>query len=104
MELDQQVRSYLVQNLLYIDDASQYDNDASFIGEGLIDSMGVMELVTYVQSRFGIPVEQHEVTPDNFDSVSKLVAFIRNKQSAEMQTNGTHAGTGRATASRTIAP
>ncbi len=34
MELDQQVRSYLVQNLLYIDDASQYDNDASFIGEG----------------------------------------------------------------------
>ncbi len=104
MELDQQVRSYLVQNLLYIDDASQYDNDASFIGEGLIDSMGIMELVTYVQSRFGISVEQHEVTPDNFDSVNKLVAFIRNKQAAGMQANGAHAGTGRTTASRTTAP
>lgn len=104
MELDQQIRKYLVENLLYVDDASQYDNDTSFIREGLIDSMGVMELVMYVQSRFGITVEQQEVTPDNFDSVNKIVAFIRYKQSVAIQSEGTHAGPGRVAAERAPAP
>ncbi len=104
MELYQQIRSYLVENLLYIDDASQYDNDTSFIGEGLIDSMGVMELVTYVQTRFGVTVEEHEVTPDNFDSVNKLVAFIRGKHAIKIQPKGNHAGSGRVAAQQTTLP
>ena len=77
MELVEQIGKYVRNNLLYVDDGFEYDNDTSFIGEGLIDSMGVMELLTYVQSEFDITVDQHEVTPDNFDSVNKLAAFIR---------------------------
>jgi len=80
MELVEQIGKYVWNNLLYVDDGFEYDDDTSFIGEGLIDSMGVMELLTYVQSEFDITVDQHEVTPDNFDSVNKLAAFIRRKQ------------------------
>src|SRR6266516_2750966 len=98
MEIDKQIRKYLAENLLYVDDAFQYDNDTSFIGEGLIDSMGIMELVAYVQSEFRITVEQQEITPDNFDSVNKLVNFIRQKQTGETQSaqaDGNYAGSGR---------
>src|SRR5713226_7441258 len=98
MDLEKHIRKYVAENLLYVDDDFEYDNDTSFIGEGLIDSMGIMELVTYVQSDFDITVEQQEVTPDNFDSMNKLVAFIRRKQ-AELaqsaQSGGNHAGPGR---------
>ena len=80
MELVQQIGKYVSNNLLYVDDGFEYDNDTSFIGEGLIDSMGVMELLSYVQSEFDITVDPNEVTPDNFDSVNKLAAFIRRKQ------------------------
>jgi acyl carrier protein len=85
MELEEHIRKYVTENLLYVDEDFKYDNDTSFINEGLIDSMGVMELVTYVQSEFDITVEQQEVTPDNFDSVNKLVTFIRRKQAVKAQ-------------------
>jgi acyl carrier protein len=85
MELEKHIRKYVTENLLYVDEDFKYDNDTSFINEGLIDSMGVMELVTFVQSEFDITVEQQEVTPDNFDSVNKLVAFIRRKQAVKAQ-------------------
>jgi len=81
MELVKQIGKYVTENLLYVDDGFEYDDDTSFIGEGLIDSMGVMELLAWVQSTFDISVDQQEVTPDNFDSVRKLANFIRRKQS-----------------------
>jgi acyl carrier protein len=85
MELSQQIKEYLGSNLIYVDDGFDYDNDASFIREGLIDSMQVMELVLYVQSSFGIPVEQEDIIPENFDSVNKLASFIRRKQTARAE-------------------
>ena len=85
MELNKQIGKYITENLFYVDDGFEYDDDTSFIGEGLIDSMGVMELLAWVQSTFDITVDQQEVTPDNFDSVNKLADFIRRKQSALVQ-------------------
>ena len=83
MQIHTRIREYLAANVLYVDDAFQYDDDTSFISEGLIDSMGVMELVEFAQSEFGIKVEQHELLPDNFDSVNRLASFIGRKIGAE---------------------
>jgi acyl carrier protein len=80
MNLAQRISKYVSENLLYVDEGFEYDYDTSFIGEGLIDSMGVMELLNFVQSEFDIQVEQQEVTPDNFDSINKLAAFVARKQ------------------------
>jgi len=85
MELDQTICRYLADNVPYVDDGFEYGNDTSFIDQGLIDSTGVMELVMYVQSEFDITVDPHEVTPDNFDSVNKLAAFVRRKQAVLVQ-------------------
>jgi len=80
MELEQQICTFLCDKVLYIDDVFEYSNDSSFIEEGLIDSTGVMEIVGYVESAFGIAVDLHEVTPANFDSINKIAAFIRSKR------------------------
>ena len=79
MTLENAIRKYLADNVLYLDDGFEYANDTSLIGEGLIDSMGIMELVAYVRTEFGVDVQQRDVVPDNFDSVEKLVAYIRRK-------------------------
>lgn len=79
MEIEAQIQQYISRNLLFSDGAFQYDNHDSFLQEGIIDSMGVMDLVTFVGSNFGVQVEPADVTPDNFDSVSKLAGFIRRK-------------------------
>jgi len=88
MELTSQISKYVAENLLYVDEDFHFDNDTSFIGDGLIDSMGVMELLTYVQSVFDITVDQNEVTPDNFDSVNKLASFVRRKQGVMTYSGG----------------
>ena len=80
MALEQEIREYIARNLLFSDDGFEHDNDASFLEEGLIDSMGVLELVMYVGSSFGITVDPIEVTMENFDSVNRLAAYIRRKQ------------------------
>ena len=39
--------------------------------------MGVMELVAFVEASFGVKVDDHDITPDNFDSVRKLADYVR---------------------------
>lgn len=77
MEIEKRIRRYIIDNLFYLDDGFEYTDNTSLIGEGLIDSVGIVELVTYVQAEFGITVAQRDITLDNFDSVAKIAALVR---------------------------
>lgn len=76
------IRDYIAKNLLFSESGFSYDDDASFLDEGIVDSLGIIELVTFVEKQFGISVADQDLVPDNFDSVRKLDAFVRRKQSA----------------------
>ncbi len=82
MQVEPQIREFIATNLLYSTEGFPYADDTSLIREGIIDSLGVVELVEFVQSRFGIKVDQQEVVPDNFESVARLGAFVRSKAPA----------------------
>jgi acyl carrier protein len=79
MAIEANIKEFLAKNFLFSDEGFPYGDDTSFLQEGIIDSLGVMELVTFVQSTYHITVDPLEVTPDHFDSVSKLAAFVRSK-------------------------
>jgi len=81
MEIEEHIQRYISENMLFTEGRFDYDNDVSFLQEGILDSVGVMELVGFVESHFGIRVSPNEVTPEHFDSVNKLAAFVRSKQS-----------------------
>ena len=78
-QIEQAIRDFIATNLLYSKDGFTYPDDASLLREGIIDSQGVAELVTFVQTRFSIQVDQQDVRPDNFDSVASLAAYVRRK-------------------------
>ncbi len=78
MQIENRIRQFIVKNLYYTEDDFIAD-DASFLETGVVDSMGVMELVAFVQSEFGVEVAQEEVVVDNFDSIRKLANFVRKK-------------------------
>jgi len=75
------IRDYLSQNFLFSDQGFTYEDDASFLELGIIDSFGFMELLHWVEHEFSISVADDELVPDNFDSVCKLSSFILGKQS-----------------------
>ncbi len=80
MEIEDQIKQYLAQNLLFSEDGFHYADTASLLEEGIIDSMGVMELVMYIGTNFEIQVDPADVTPENFDSVRKISDYVRRKK------------------------
>jgi acyl carrier protein len=80
--IEERIRTYIAENILFSNNGYPHADDASFLEEGIIDSMGIMELVMFVDETFGINVEDEELVPDNFDSVSRLAAYIRRKAPA----------------------
>ena len=78
MNIENRIREFIVKNLYYAEGAALSD-DASFLDEGVIDSMGAMELVAFVESEFNVKVEISEVVVKNFDSIHKMADFVRRK-------------------------
>ncbi len=74
------VRDFIAQNLLFSTEGFPHQDTSSLLGEGIIDSIGVMELVTYVTTEYGINVAPEELVPANFDSVERLADFVARKK------------------------
>ncbi len=72
------VRTHIAQTILFSKNYPHSDN-ASFLEEGIIDSMNVMELIMFVEEEFDLEIADEEVVPDNFDSVSKIANYVRRK-------------------------
>ena len=79
MQIEPQIRQYLAENFLFSDNGYELEDEASFLEEGIVDSTGVLELVMFVEETFGIAVQDEEIVPQNFDSVSQLAAYVRRK-------------------------
>lgn len=76
------IRGFIATDILYSEEGFVHGDDVSLLRERVIDSLGVVELAAFLTRRFGVRVEQNEVRPENFDSVSRLAAFVRRKQGA----------------------
>jgi len=74
--LEYRIRTHITQNMLFAA-AYPHADDASFLEEGIIDSMNVMQLILFVEEEFGLRVPDQDITPDNFDSVSRIAAYVR---------------------------
>lgn len=83
MQIEPQIRQYLAENFLFSDNGYELEDRTSFLEEGIVDSTGVLELVMFVEETFGITVQDEEIVPQNFDSVSQLVAYVQHKLSSQ---------------------
>ncbi len=79
MDIKDQIRQHIARNLLFSDNGFKYDDDASFLEEGIVDSLGIMDLVSFIEETFGLTVADEDLTPDNFDSVNKLANYIQHR-------------------------
>lgn len=75
------IRAFLVDSFLLGDDDGFGDAD-SLIEAGIVDSTGVMEVVTFLEESFAISIADDELVADNLDSVERLAAFVRRKLGA----------------------
>jgi acyl carrier protein len=79
MQIEQQLRQFLVENFLFGRDAD-LTSGTSLLEHGIVDSTGMLELVAFLEETFAITVADHELIPENLDSIANLVAFVERKQ------------------------
>jgi len=77
-EAKDKVRSFIVENFLFGNDGGLSD-DSSFLDEGIIDSTGILELVSFLEEEFGIAVKDEELIPENLDSIASVARYLERK-------------------------
>lgn len=76
------IRDFLTHSVMPLARVDAFRDDDSFLERGILDSTGVLELVGFIEKQFSVRVEADEITPDNLDSLEKLVAFVSRKTAA----------------------
>ncbi len=80
MEVEKLMRDFIVENFLFGKKDATLGDDDSFLQKGLIDSTGILEVISFIEGKFGIKVEDEELLPENLDSIRRLANFIGRKQ------------------------
>ena len=50
--------------------------DLSLLDSGIVDSLGVLDLVGFIEEQFGIEAQDEDLVPENFDSIAALTRFV----------------------------
>lgn len=78
----QTLRSFVQENFLYMRPDLKYADDDSLLAKGVIDSLGVMEIVGFVEETWQFTVDQSDVTEHNFGSLAAIARYVTAKLSA----------------------
>jgi acyl carrier protein len=78
-DIELQVKQFILETFLFESDLNALQDDESFIGSRILDSLGILHLITWTEETCGIAVGDNEVLPENFDSVQKVADYVRLK-------------------------
>jgi acyl carrier protein len=79
-----EIRNFIVDNFLFGDTTVPLGEDDSLLQKGLIDSTGILEVVQFIEEKFGIAVEDDELVPENLDSISAIARYVMRKQGVKV--------------------
>ena len=80
-ETKEKIKTFIVENFLFGSEDGLKD-ETSFLEEGIIDSTGILELVTFLEEKFSITIEDEELVPENLDSINNVTTFLERKIAA----------------------
>lgn len=77
-----EVRKFILEKFLF-NCGDQLEDDMSLIDTNTVDSVGILEIVGFIENRFKLKVEDEELTAENLDSINKIARFIERKLGAQ---------------------
>ena len=80
-ETKETIKIFIVENFLFGSEDGLEDK-TSFLEEGIIDSTGILELLTFLEEEFSIAIEDEELVPENLDSINNVTSFLERKIAA----------------------
>lgn len=85
MEIRNAVTHFIRENFMMGMPNQELNDTDSLLDNGIIDSTGVLELVTFLEDTFDITVEDSELLPENLDSIQAVERFVNRKTLQEKE-------------------
>lgn len=82
MTIQENIREYIIDNFFFGDDDGSLQENTSFRDENVLDSMGILELIEFLETTYAIKVEDDEMIPENLDSLNAIATFVESKKGA----------------------
>ena len=79
----QEIRDFIVENFLFGESDNGLQDTDSLLDKGIIDSTGVLELVSFLEQTYEMQVEDEELIPENLDSIANVTEYIERKRSSQ---------------------
>lgn len=90
-EIIERTRAFVVENFLYARSDVQVNPDDKILERGIIDSLGAVEFLAFIEDEFGIEVGDDEVTEQNFGTLTDIATYVVSKRAATADvTRGRH--------------
>lgn len=76
------IRAFVEENFLYMRPDMELANDESLMGKGVVDSMGVMEMIEFLEEEFGVVVDDDDITEENLGTIDRIAEYVAAHQTA----------------------
>lgn len=73
------VRKHIAAEYLQGEDPDQLTDDVKLMSDGVLDSLASLRLVAFLEERFGVSIDAHEVDIDHLDTISSIVGLVQSK-------------------------
>ena len=73
------IETYVAREVLQGTPASEISETTPLISSGLLDSIAIVRLVLFLEQEFGIVIDGHDITPEDFDTIETIAALVKSK-------------------------
>jgi len=77
MEIKNTLKKYIVTEIMHEKEMGVLGDETALIEDGIIDSMGLIELVLFIEKQFGVAVAEEDMDIDNFRTLNSLTEYIQ---------------------------
>lgn len=77
--IKEELRGYILSEFLPGEAAGNLKDETPLRTSGVLDSMGLLRLVSFIESHHGIELEAHETSVENFDTIDAIAKLIQSK-------------------------
>ncbi len=77
IDIKSKIKEYIIESTF--EDVQSITDETLIFEEGVLDSMGLLFLIEFLQEEFNVTTNDDELVVENFESINKIVAFLNNK-------------------------
>jgi acyl carrier protein len=79
LKIIETLKKYVIDELAPEYDINDLDVEQSLIETGILDSMGIVKIVAFIEEEYQIKVEDEDLLPENFEKICSIAELISRK-------------------------